>query len=589
MSSVSTARRGARRFGWKIPALIAVVVLIVLGLLARRVVGGSNAPVPTTVPVKQGDITASVAGIGTVAAAQSVDLSAPGGTVSEVLVKLGDTVTPGQPLVRLDDRALKSQVASAQASLDAAKTKAAQAKNGNANPQDVTAAKAALASAQANYGKLVAGPNASDVASANAALANAQANLKNVLAGPTASDVAAAQAGVQSAQAQLAAAQKTLADLKAQPKPEDVKAAQLAVEQAKDTLWSAQVTRDAACGASGSGSSACKSGNASVGAQETAVNTANANLQKVQQPASAQDLASAQQAVQSAQSALTSAQAKLAQVKAGPTDAEKQAAQTQVDQAQASLAKLQSSVTPNDIKVAQASIDQAQANLNKLTAPASASDQSIQQDSVTQAEEALQQAQINLDNATIKAPFGGVVTAVNVVPGSTVGVTPLVSLVDRSDLHVDLKLSENDVVKVALGQPVTLTSDSLPNWSAKGTVTYIAPAAQVTNGVTTYAVRASFGDSDPQLRVGMNSNVSIITAQKSNVLLVPSTALLPKGSGHAVQRLNADGKTVSEVDVQTGLTDGTMTEIVSGLKAGDRVVPLPSLGPTQPTGAVFRG
>jgi len=165
-----------------------------------------------------------------------------------------------------------------------------------------------------------------------------------------------------------------------------------------------------------------------------------------------------------------------------------------------------------------------------------------------------------------------------------VGVTPLVSLVDRSEIHVDLKLSENDVVKVALGQPVTLTSDSLPNWSAKGTVSYIAPAAQVTNGVTTYAVRASFGDSDPLLRVGMNSNVSIITAHKSDVLLVPSTALLPKGSGHAVQRLNADGKTVNEVDVQTGLTDGTLTEVVSGLKSGDQVVPLPSLGTPKPSG-----
>src|SRR6185437_15420415 len=142
-----------------------------------------------------------------------------------------------------------------------------------------------------NYDKLVAGPNASDVASAKAALANAQANQKNVLAGSTTSDVAAAQAGVQSAQAQLAAAQKTLADLKAQPKPEDVKTAQLAVEQAKDTLWSTQVSRDATCGATGSNSAQCKSANVSVGAQETAVNTATANLQKAQQPASAQDLA----------------------------------------------------------------------------------------------------------------------------------------------------------------------------------------------------------------------------------------------------------------------------------------------------------
>jgi len=75
----------------------------------------------------------------------------------------------------------------------------------------------------------------------------------------------------------------------------------------------------------------------------------------------------------------------------------------------------------------------------------------------------------------------------------------------------------------------------------------------------------------------------ITTAKKDGVLLVPNSALLPKGAGHAVQVLGPDGK-VSEVDVQTGLTDGTNTEITSGLKAGDKVVTVPSTTPPQRRG-----
>ena len=78
----------------------------------------------------------------------------------------------------------------------------------------------------------------------------------------------------------------------------------------------------------------------------------------------------------------------------------------------------------------------------------------------------------------------------------------------------------------------------------------------------------------------MTANVRIVTATKEQVLLVPNTALLPKGAGHAVQVPNADGST-REVDVQTGLTDGSETEIVGGLKEGDRVIANPSTTSTS--------
>jgi HlyD family secretion protein len=233
-------------------------------------------------------------------------------------------------------------------------------------------------------------------------------------------------------------------------------------------------------------------------------------------------------------------------------------------------------------------VDQAKANLDKLTAPATDTDLAIQQASVAQAEESLRQARLNLDDATLRAPFGGIIASVNVVPGSTVGGgTVVAKLIDRGTLHVDLKLSENDVVKVAVGQPATLTSDSLPGWTARGTVSYLAPAAETTNGVETYLARVSFPGDDPALRVGMTANLAITTAHHDNALLVPSTALLPKGAGHVVERPSADGKTTTDVDVQTGLTDGTMTEITSGLREGDRIIALPSTGAPHSSNGFF--
>jgi HlyD family secretion protein len=84
----------------------------------------------------------------------------------------------------------------------------------------------------------------------------------------------------------------------------------------------------------------------------------------------------------------------------------------------------------------------------------------------------------------------------------------------------------------------------------------------------------------------MTANLTITTAKKDGVLLVPNTALLPKGAGHSVQVLNTDGKTSREVDVQTGLTDGSQTEITSGLNEGDKVVTNPNT--TKPkSGGLF--
>ena len=261
-------------------------------------------------------------------------------------------------------------------------------------------------------------------------------------------------------------------------------------------------------------------------------------------------------------------------------------AQAQVDQARAQLAKLREGGTKADIAAAQATVDQMQANVARLTAPATETDLAIQRAAVAQAQQALNQARLDLDKATLIAPFGGVVSMVSIISGSIVPPNqPVVSLVDRSRLFVDLKLSETDIVQVRFNQPVTMTIDAMPDWQGLGKVTHIAPAAENTNGVVTYEVESSFPNVDARVRVGMTANLTILTARKDNVLIVPNTALLPKGTGHVVQVVGADGRT-HEVPVRTGLTDGKQNEIVEGLKSGNQVVTVPLSAP-PPSGGGF--
>jgi HlyD family secretion protein len=276
------------------------------------------------------------------------------------------------------------------------------------------------------------------------------------------------------------------------------------------------------------------------------------------------------------------------------TDAQSRIAQAsaQLQQARANLSKLTPGV--EDLAAAQANLDQAKATFAKLTAPATDLDQQIAQAAVSQAEQAVKQAELALDNTLLEAPFDGIVAQLNIVPGSVgTAATPALRLINRNPLHVDLRLSENDVAQVQLGQQVRLTIQSLGDWQTDGEVSYIAPAADNSNGLVTYAVRVSFPDKEPAVRVGMTADLDIVTARKENVLLVPNTALLPKGSGRIVQapQTDAQGRPIDplEIEVRTGLSDGSQTEILSGLSEGQDVITLPSTGASRDMMGIFGG
>jgi Multidrug resistance efflux pump len=162
---------------------MAGIGLVILAIVVAIAMANRQQPataVTSTTIVARGKIVGSVAGSGSVTAEQTLDLPfQTNGTVVQVLVKEGDAVTQGQVLAKLDDRALQTQVANAQASLDSAKARLLQTQKGNGRPEEITAAQAAVASAQAAYDAAVqsAATSNNDLAAAQTSMLKAQASV----------------------------------------------------------------------------------------------------------------------------------------------------------------------------------------------------------------------------------------------------------------------------------------------------------------------------------------------------------------------------------------------------------------------------
>jgi len=204
---------------------------------------------------------------------------------------------------------------------------------------------------------------------------------------------------------------------------------------------------------------------------------------------------------------------------------------------------------------------------------------------VTQAQNTLADAEQNLSYYYIKAPFDGVIASVPVIKGSNASSgTTLATIITSKELAT-VTLNEVDVAKIALGEKATLTFNAIPNLTITGDVVEIDSVGTVTQGVVNYSVQISFDTSDTRVKPGMSVNAAIITNVAQDVLTVPSSAIKKMGGESYVQMFTNSLPTpatgvqgsVSLVPpinqiVQTGVSDNTSTEIISGLKAGDEIV-----------------
>ena len=230
-----------------------------------------------------------------------------------------------------------------------------------------------------------------------------------------------------------------------------------------------------------------------------------------------------------------------------------------------------------DIAAAEADLVGAQASLEGLLDGPSRTETTIFEIRVAQAETALQEAHNALADASLLAPFDGVITAVYVGEGERASGLA-VELLDDSSLEVVLNVDQVDLGRLAIGQPAVITLETWPDVEIEGVITAIAPSASDSGGsIVSYKVHLGLGETDLPVLVGMTANADLVTASRENILLVPNAAITAdrKAGTYTVNLVHTDpdgARTVAPVEVTVGLKNDDYTQIVDGLVEGDEVV-----------------
>ncbi len=209
---------------------------------------------------------------------------------------------------------------------------------------------------------------------------------------------------------------------------------------------------------------------------------------------------------------------------------------------------------------------------------------------VATSRESVQKAQTNLGYATITSPIDGVVLSKSVEEGQTVAAsfnTPELFTIakDLTDMRVIADIDEADIGGVKEGQRVSFTVDAFPDDKFEGEVTQVRQQATTESNVVTYEVVISAPNYDLKLKPGLTANVTIFTMEKDNMLAVPAKALrfMPNEAllqkDQKIEDVEAptkvwtlEGNTFKAHAVQTGTTNGMVTEIVSGISEGTEVL-----------------
>lgn len=201
---------------------------------------------------------------------------------------------------------------------------------------------------------------------------------------------------------------------------------------------------------------------------------------------------------------------------------------------------------------------------------------------VAQAKAALDNANENLEYATISSPINGEVLSRDVEVGDAVSsilvlgsqATQVMTLGDTSEVYVRGKVDEADIGKVFLGQPARIVVESFKDKTFQGKVTRIAPLGQEKDNVTTFEVRVSIQNPGGELRANMSANAEIILEEKKNVLLVPEGAILfDKNKNASVEVPDPKADTGrKKLAIELGISNGVKAEVLSGANPGQKVI-----------------
>lgn len=528
---------------------LAVPLAVSLSLLALAACSGNSTAPSATTTVNRATISTGVSASGSLSAITTQDLGfAKGGQLKSVSVKVGDKVTEGQTLAKIDDFALK---------------------------QNVTQQEANLNQQEAVLGRLTKNPA---LAGSNSTLGQA----KSILAATQKQADATAKAD----KSAIHRANKQLdVDEDAQDQAEDArddakKACDAATNGAQTSAKQLKALQDDYLAKVQSGDT--------VGAQ-----AALAKLTVALQTSPTSGATSACSAVATAEAGVSAAKQR---VTADHTAIEAAKQREKTDAAAGKVA----------IENTRQSVVAAQNNVNST-----GSDRPFTIDQqralVNNAETLLESANQDLEDATLKAPFAGTVSAINgtvgeflspstgttaLAPGSGAAIPGtdtaagsaaggaaatrpggsqflVISNINR--LQVVLPYEESDAAQIKPKQKVSIGFDAVPDLIESGTVSSVAPTSTAIAGVISYYVTVRLDATDPRLKDGQTARVTAITQEREDVLSVPNDAVRHQGAESAVVTVDGLGNQQT-VTFQPGLVGPDRTEVLSGLQEGQRIV-----------------
>ena len=265
-----------------------------------------------------------------------------------------------------------------------------------------------------------------------------------------------------------------------------------------------------------------------------------------------------------------------------------------IDNSQFPVNNAQAQVSLENAKVA---VTQAKANLHDAehTSGTTARDRKVLDKKISIAEQNLAATQLSYQKtladsakSRVASPIDGTVNAVNVKNGDDLGKiaqssnrqAPII-IGDLGTLKAQVQVNEVDVPNVAIGQRAMLTFGAVDGLAISGKVEKMDALGTITQSVVTYNVTIGFDIIDPRIKPEMSVSAAIVTDVKQDVLIVPSGAVKSQGGADYVEVLN-NGQAPEQVPVEIGAANNTETEIVSGIKAGDKVV-TQTINPNAPT------
>jgi HlyD family secretion protein len=227
------------------------------------------------------------------------------------------------------------------------------------------------------------------------------------------------------------------------------------------------------------------------------------------------------------------------------------------------------------VSSAQVALQQAQAALDLKKAQARPADVEAAQAQILSAQGQVEAASAAFEDTILRAPASGTITSVGVKVGEqAVASKEVMVLQDVGNLHIEAQISEANVANLKPGQSVDTTFDALgPDRHFPASLQTINPASTVISGVVNYKVTASLEKID-EIKPGMTANMIILVAQKPGVVAVPDRAVISQDSKKYVRVVDdVNKKTYHQVEVQTGMeADGGLVEITSGLSDSQQVV-----------------